>query len=146
MFLQSPSEYTGEPQTCVVGRVVLIRGPFEVGGAGDGKGKSASAGRGKGKGKGKGWGVGEGKGRNREGPQQRCEVQLLGGEWLGEILYMEAWADGAQQLKGGMEIGVCTATWSPRCRSSPAMRRRSPRCGKWFALSARSCGTCARCS
>ena len=74
MVLLSPSEYTGEPQTCVVGRVVLLRGPFEIGGAG-GRGAAASlsqpasAGRGKGKGK--------SKGRNREEPQLKCEVHLI---------------------------------------------------------------------
>ena len=102
MLLLAPSEYTGEPKTGVVGRVVLFRGPIDIGGAGGrvaaaSSSPPASAGRGRGKAK--------GRAKIRDGPQQKCEVHLLGGETLGEVLYVEAWADVARELKDCMEIG-----------------------------------------
>ena len=58
MLLLAPSEYTGEPKTGVVGRVVLFRGPIDIGGAGGrvaaaSSSPPASAGRGRGKAKGR---------------------------------------------------------------------------------------------
>jgi len=87
-----PSEYQGEPDTAVGGRVVLSRimnladgGNAESTGT---KGKKRDA-QGKGK-------AGNPKGKNTD--NYKCEVHLLGGDGMQEMLFVEAWGQGAQIL------------------------------------------------
>jgi hypothetical protein len=82
-----PSEYTGEPNTAVGGRVVLRR-KYVL--------RSDST-KGKGKGKGK-------KGKT-ESNNNKCEVHLLGGKGVSEVLFIEAWGNGADALFALAEQG-----------------------------------------
>eukprot|EP00959_Pyramimonas_sp_CCMP1952_P191191 3997899-Pyramimonas_sp.AAC.1 len=59
----SPREFSGDPATCVFGRVVIKRGPVEVGNQADGKGKGKAKGKRAGK--------------DRE-PGRKIEVHMLG--------------------------------------------------------------------
>ena len=102
-----PSEFWGEAGTCVVGRAVMTRGPFkpERKAAGDDATPPPKGGGKGGKGKkgGKG-GKGE-KSRASQEVSQKSEVHFLGGTSLSEILYMDAWSDGAEQLIGAVKEG-----------------------------------------
>ena len=99
----SPSEYTGESGTCVVGRVVVTRGPFAPDSSRRDGESSTAATSGKGaKGKGKNKGA-KGKDQGRE--MQKTEVHLLGGTGTDEVLYIEAWADGARQMAEALPKG-----------------------------------------
>ena len=75
-----PSEFSGEPGTAVGGRVVLRRKitfrEQEQQGTKAGKRKSK----------------GGGKSRNATG-DEKCEVHLLGGSDMTEVLYVEAYAE-----------------------------------------------------
>ena len=86
----SPREFSGDPATCVCGRVVIMRGPVEVGARDGAKGKGKTAGKGKGK---------------EKSPGRKIEVHLLGGETVGDVLFLDGWADAADQVQGAMELG-----------------------------------------
>ena len=90
VMAMSPSEYTGEPGTCVYGRVVLSRGPFKPEQhVEEGKGGvSNKSGKGK---KGK-------KGRDGDQEKLKTEIHILGGSGMGEVLLIDGWAEGARQL------------------------------------------------
>ena len=117
-MILTPSEYEGQPTTCVVGRVVLTRGPLvperrnqpseTVASGSSSKGKSAGKGR-----------------KNKptakaEAATQKAEVHLLGGATVDEILFIEAWADGAQQLAQALQRGkVYRIAGAKKIDSSP---------------------------
>ena len=90
----APSEYVGDPGTCVFGRAVLIRSPFTPEAQ---RGESAGAALGKANKAGKGK-----KGKQQSGTNatqsQKAEIHFLGGQGIDEVLYMEGWADGATQM------------------------------------------------
>ena len=90
----SPREYDGDPATCVYGRVVMVRGPVVVGSqeAAQSKGKSKTKAKGSGKSKDKGL-------------AQKIEVHLLGGDTVGDVLFLDAWRDTAEQVRRAMELG-----------------------------------------
>ena len=94
----APSEFSGDAGTCVVGRVVIMRGPGDVRrttAATDGVASQASQGAAKGLSRGKQ----RGKRQVRDdGPQMKTEVHFLGGASMGEVLYMDAWGDAAAQV------------------------------------------------
>ena len=103
MMALKPSEFWGEAGTCVVGRVVMTRGPFKPEKRAEEKDPPKGGKGGKGKKGGKG-----GKGEKSKAPQevsQKSEVHILGGNSLSEVLYMDAWADGADQLIGAVKEG-----------------------------------------
>ena len=98
----APSEYVGDPGTCVFGRAVLIRAPFtpeaqrgESGGAA--LGKANKGGKGK-------------KGKQQHGTKAtqslKAEIHFLGGQGIDEVLFMEGWADGATQMCNAVARGV----------------------------------------
>ena len=93
MLALSPSEYSGDTATCVCGRVVIKRGPFDLGtgASGHGKGKKGTSGRGK-----------EKKGG---GPSRKLEVHVLGGTSVGDVLFVDAWGDVAERTARAMEVG-----------------------------------------
>ena len=76
MVLQ-PSDFTGEEGTAVGGRVVLARMATVKGG-----GKGVNKGGGKGKGAGQ--------------DTSKCEVHLMGGRDMSDMLFIEAWGDAAE--------------------------------------------------
>ena len=96
----APSEYEGEIGTCVVGRVVLKRGPFQL--ESDVKGTTAKPGKAKGK---SGKNTGKTTQQNREQTNMKTEIHILGGTRLSDVLYIDGWADGAQQLANAMQEG-----------------------------------------
>ena len=93
MLALSPSEYSGDTATCVCGRVVIKRGPFDLGtgASGHGKGKKGTSGRGKGK--------------KGGGPSRKLEVHVLGGTSVGDVLFVDAWGDVAERTARAMEVG-----------------------------------------
>ena len=97
----APSEYIGDVGTCVYGRVVLIRSPFTPEAQ---RGESAGPALGKGNKAGKGK-----KGKQQSGTratqQQKAEIHFLGGQGMDEVLFMEAWADGATQMYEAVQRG-----------------------------------------
>ena len=103
--LLAPSEFSGDAGTCVVGRVVILRGPVDVRRATavtGGVGSQASQGAAKGLSRGKQLGRRQVK---DHGPQMKTEVHFLGGESKGEVFYMEAWGDAAAQVSSLLERG-----------------------------------------
>ena len=92
-MVMSPSEYTGEGGTCVYGRCVLSRGPFSP--EQHEGGWSNKSGKGK---KGK-------KGRDGDQEKLKTEIHILGGSGMGEVLFIEGWADGARQLAQALQRG-----------------------------------------
>ena len=66
-FVLSPAEFSGEPNTCVCGRVVLMRGPITLNDAQPSKGK------------------GKGSGKKKEAVH-KLEVHLLGGQTANRCL------------------------------------------------------------
>ena len=95
----TPSEYAGDAGTCVVGRAVILRGPFKLEKRANGDDATATPKAGKGK---KG---GKGKNKVPQEMSQKAEVHFLGGKTLGEVLYMDGWADGATQLIASVKEG-----------------------------------------
>ena len=81
-----PSDYAGDPGTAVGGRVVLVR-------------KTSIKGGGKGAGK----GGGRGKGASQE--TAKCEVHLLGGQDMSEMVFVEAWGEAAAAFQGLAQRG-----------------------------------------
>lgn len=90
----SPREFSGDPATCVYGRVVIVRGPVELGNQEKAKGKGKAKGKNKGQEKGK-----------DKGPGTKIEVHLLGGDTAGDVLFIDAWADAAGQVSRALELG-----------------------------------------
>ena len=81
----APSEYSGEANACVCGRVVLMRGPVNLSTARGGKGKT--------------------KGSNQtKDAVDKLEVHLLGGQTPADILFMDCWSDLASQVKTKLEL------------------------------------------
>ena len=81
----APSEYTGEPGTCVCGRVVLCRGPFNA--TGQDAQTTASSGKAPSK-----------KGKKKGADMQnrlKTEIHILGGDSTDEVLFIDGWGDGA---------------------------------------------------
>ena len=113
--LLAPSEFSGDAGTCVVGRVVILRGPVDVRRAtGDTGGVGSQASQGVGVGSQGSQGVPKGLSRGKQlgkrqvkddGPMMKTEVHFLGGESMGEVLYMEAWGDAAAQVSSLLERG-----------------------------------------
>jgi hypothetical protein len=93
----APSEYTGEAGTCVCGRVVLSRGPFKP----ETHTHNSQAGTQSGKAKGKKGKKGDGAPRDTT----KTEIHILGGTTVDEVLFIDGWADGANQLAQAMERG-----------------------------------------
>ena len=95
----APSEYTGEPGTSVVGRLVLKRGPVQFGD--DGRGGVASSQGAKGKGGAASSQGAKGRGRGKTPTDTRpkkTELHFLGGGTVADVLYVDAWADAADTL------------------------------------------------
>ena len=93
----APSEYTGESGTCVCGRVVGVRGPFQP----ERRDQESQADSSKGKGKGK-----KGKNQGQTGQDRlKTEIHILGGHAIDEVLFIEGWADGARQLAEALPRG-----------------------------------------
>ena len=98
MLLLSPTEYSGDPTTCVCGRVVIRRGPFDINRREDGRasGKKGNPGHcGKGKG-----------GKRAEGPLRKMEFHLQGGATGATVLYVDAWGAAAEEVARTMSEGV----------------------------------------
>ena len=102
----SPAEFSGEPNTYVCGRVVLMRGPILLTDMQPGKGKKKGAGK-------------------KRDSVQKLEVHLLGGQTVGDVLFMDAWSDAATQLNEKLELqmvyrisGIKLVHQSPRNSTS----------------------------
>ena len=93
-----PSEFSGEAGTAVGGRVVLRRDTTVR------QRDTSSGGKGKKK--------GHGRATNEETP--KCEVHLLGGQGMPEILYVEAWAEAAAELRRLAVIGRLLQIQNPK--------------------------------
>ena len=92
VLVLSPSEFSGEPEAWVAGRVVLKRKFTLRSDKGDGSSQTtAQKGSGKTGGKGK-------KGKTDKGPVEKCELHLLGGESMSEVLFIESWGEAADSL------------------------------------------------
>ena len=81
----SPAEFSGEPNTFVCGRVVLMRGPFLLTDANPGNSQKKGSGK-------------------KKDNVQKLEVHLLGGPTVGDVLFLDAWSDAALQLKKKLEL------------------------------------------
>jgi len=110
MYL-APSDFEGEVGTAVVGRVVLSRiqqlPPREQ------------------KGKGKGGKSGSGKNRDKSGTS-KCEIHVLGGDTLSDMVYLEAWADDAQALQHIAKRGSVVAITNAKVIAQPPKYSTSP--------------------
>ena len=104
MMALRPSEYEGQAATCVYGRVVLRRGPFPIDRSGDVR-PSVGEPKGRGKAGGKSKRGGRGVAPATADGSVKAEVHFLGGDSVDEILFMEGWADAAQQLLANVERG-----------------------------------------
>ena len=80
VMLLPPSEYEGEVGTAVAGRVVLMR-RTQVSSKGSPSGKGGSK---------KGSASSTAK-----GPVNKCEVHVLGGTGMGDVVYLDAWGPDA---------------------------------------------------
>ena len=93
-LLLAPSEFAGEANTCVCGRVVVMRGPVTLTGHGNDQSqrprRSSKSGC-------KG-------GTKQKPPPIKLEVHILGGDSAGEVLFLEAWGDAANQLKNRIKV------------------------------------------
>ena len=96
-----PSEFLGDPNTCVAGRVVILRGPIQLRPRAESAQSTATKGGAKGK-KGK-----KGKATKSTEPEERVktEIHILGGNSAAEILFGDAWAANATELPNNMELG-----------------------------------------
>ena len=89
-----PREFSGDPETCVCGRVVLLRGPVEVAPR-----DAVCATKGTGRRQ-------KGKGKSKDSEHtKKFEVHLLGGAACADILFMDAWGDVAEQASRIMQSG-----------------------------------------
>lgn len=100
----SPSEYRGDPNTCVAGRVVILRGPIELRPRVESNQPAAPANASKGK-KGKGAKGAKGKKGDATEARIKTEVHVLGGDSAAEILFSDAWAENAKDLVKLIELG-----------------------------------------
>ena len=102
-----PSEYQGDPNTCVAGRVVILRGPITLrpreGEAGSQPAASQPAGSCKGKKKGSKKAQGNGKQEDRV----KSEIHVLGGDTADEVLFGDGWANNARELVSHLGLGKC---------------------------------------
>ena len=106
----APSEYTGEPGTCVCGRVVLCRGPFNA--TGQDAQTTASSGKAPGK-------KGKKKGADTQ-TRLKTEIHILGGDSIDEVLFIDGWGDGAAQLARALTRGsVYRIAGAKKIDSSP---------------------------
>ena len=90
-----PHEFRGDRGTSVCGRVVLVRGPVDIG-IKDHLGIAKSPVRNS---------QGKGKKSNGSEGRKKFEVHLLGGKTHGDILFLEAWGDAAVQVERQMTLG-----------------------------------------
>ena len=98
----TPSEYEGETGTCVLGRVVIKRGPFnlrETNKRGEDSDQAQGSKNAKGRSK------GDKTKKSKDAKLMKLECHLLGGEGLDEVLYCEAWGDVAEQVNKTLELG-----------------------------------------
>ena len=113
----APSEYTGEPGTCVYGRVVVKRGPYKIDRRDTGNTQASSA---KGKRGGK---KGSKQGSAASNQDQKTEIHLVGGAGMEEVLFMEAWGDAARELANAVSRGevyrIAGAKGLTRSRNTP---------------------------
>ena len=106
-----PSEYQGDPNTCVAGRVVILRGPITLRQRESATGSQPAASTPaatqpacKGKGK-KGGKKPQGKGKQEE--RVKSELHVLGGDTADEVLFGDGWANNARELVSHLELGKC---------------------------------------
>ena len=95
-LLLAPSEFAGESNTCVCGRVVVMRGPVTFGEIGDGSDLSARPRRSS--------KSGCKDGTKAKPPSIKLEVHILGGDSAGEVLFLDAWGDAANQLNDRIRV------------------------------------------
>ena len=98
VMVLSPSEFEGEVGTAVAGRVVLARRTTVQQRQQQGKGKGKKAGGGK-----------EGKGET-----VKCELHVLGGSTMADMLFVDAWADDAEPLHSIAQRGRVITIVNPR--------------------------------
>ena len=98
VMVLSPSEFEGEVGTAVAGRVVLARRSTVQQRQQQGKGKGKKAGGGK-----------EGKGET-----VKCELHVLGGSTMADMLFVDAWGDDAVNLHKIAERGRIIKIVNPR--------------------------------
>ena len=82
----APPHYEGDPDSCVVGRLVILRGPFEV------ARRNTTGGKGKGK-------------AQQAASTPKTEAHFLGGPTASDILYVEAWAEAAGDFANAVRLG-----------------------------------------
>ena len=99
VMLQPPSEYEGEAGTAVAGRVVLMR-RTQV------QSKSSTSGKGGGR-KGKA-------ASTASGSIEKCEVHLLGGTGMSDVVFLEAWGPDAASLAAVAVRGRLVTIANPR--------------------------------
>ena len=109
-MLLAPSEYEGEHGTAVVGRVVMTRlvqlPPRDT--------------------KGKGKGTKKGKPAESKGGSDKCEVHLLGGKNMSDLLYFEAWGDDARSLSNIAKRGLVLKVYDAKVIAQPPKYSTSP--------------------
>ena len=88
VMMLSPSEYEGENGTAVVGRVVLVRKTRITHNERGQKGKGKAA-----------------KGAKGKADSEKCEVHILGGNTMSEVLFCEAWGDAATTFANHAQMG-----------------------------------------
>ena len=86
LMLLAPPYYEGDVDSCVVGRLVLLRGPFQI------ERKKTAGGRGRGKGA-------------QCTAILKTEAHFLGGPTVSELLYVEAWGEAATDFAKAVRIG-----------------------------------------
>ena len=110
LMLLAPSEYEGENGTAVVGRIVMtrmVRLPPR-----DSKGKSKGSKR----------------GNKQSESSDKCEVHLLGGKTMSDMLYCEAWGDDARSLASIAKRGVVVKLYDAKVIAQPPKYSTSPLC------------------
>ena len=96
VMVLSPSEFEGEVGTAVAGRVVLARRVAVRQQQGKGKGKKTGGGK-------------EGKGET-----VKCELHVLGGSTMADMLFVDAWGDAAETLHNIAQRGKVIKIVNPR--------------------------------
>ena len=86
LMVLAPPYYEGDVDSCVVGRLVLLRGPFQI------ERKKTAGGRGKGKGA-------------QCTATLKTEAHFLGGPTVSDLLYVEAWGEAATDFAKAVRIG-----------------------------------------
>ena len=117
-LLLAPSEFAGELNTSVCGRVVVKRGPITLGEVGAESDQSARPRRSSKSGcKG---------GTKQKPPPIKLEVHILGGDSAGEVLFLDAWGDAANQLKDRIKVSGIYSFSGVRILNQPP-RNSTPR-------------------